>query len=230
MIINSVKVCFENHTIKVSDMQLEDLIKEQERKGTEELNISLKIAEREWNNVRTSLELCGDTGNFCREDFIVGIIDEDIILREPLKSPTKSVSFYSPTYYPMYFLRNLLVMEDKLPDLGYRSVEAMYVFIELVTKAASRIGLEGNFAMGFGNGYGYVRTGWLAEKGWAVERDTFYKQFFEGRKTKYDWEFFWDSIKKRFLTNFNTFKSWQNDPELHRKETRSKAKIKPLLV
>ncbi len=230
MIINSVKVCFENHTIKVSDMQLEDLIKEQERKGTEELNISLKIAEREWNNVRTSLELCGDTGNFCREDFIVGIIDEDIILREPLKSPTKSVSFYSPTYYPMYFLRNLLVMEDKLPDLGYQSVEAMYVFIELVTKAASRIGLEGNFAMGFGNGYGYVRTGWLAEKGWAVERDTFYKQFFEGRKTKYDWEFFWDSIKKRFLTNFNTFKSWQNDPELHRKETRSKAKIKPLLV
>jgi len=230
LIINSVKVCFENHTIKVSDMQLEDLIKEQERKGTEELNISLRIAEREWNNIRTSLELCGDTGNFCREDFIVGIIDEDIILREPLKSPTKSVSFYSPTYYPMYFLRNLLVMEDKLPDLGYQSVEAMYVFIELVTKAASRIGLEGNFAMGFGNGYGYVRTGWLAEKGWAVERDTFYKQFFEGRKTKYDWEFFWDSIKKRFLTNFNTFKSWQNDPELHRKETRSKAKIKPLLV
>ena len=230
MIINYTKVYFKNFVIRGSSVQLEDLIKEQERKETEELNASLRIAEREWNNVRMSLELCGDIGDFCKEDFMVGIIEEDVIFRQPLGSPTKSVSGYSPTYYPMYFLRNLLVMDDKMSDLGYRSIEAMYVFIELATKAVSRLGLDGNFAMGFGSGYGYVRTGWIAEKGWVVERDIFHREFFRGRKERYNWDFFWHSIKERFLHNFKTFESWKNDPDLYVRETKSKAKIKPLLV
>jgi len=211
-------------------MQLEDLIKKRERKETEELNASLKIAEREWDNVRTSLELCGDIGDFCKEDFMVGIIKEYVIVRQPLNSPTKSVSGYSPTYYPMYFVRNLLVMDDKMSDLGYQSVEAMYVFIELAVKAVSRLGLDGNFAMGFGNGYAYVRTGWVAEKGWVVERDIFYREFFRGKKVNYNWDFFWHSIKKRFSKNFKIFENWKSNPSLHARETKSKAKVKPLLV
>ncbi len=230
MIINSAKVYIINFAVDLNVMKLEDLIKERERKGTEELTASLKIAEREWNNVRTSLELCGDIGDFRKEDFMVGIIEEDVIVRQPLGSPTKSVSGYSPTYYPMYLLRNLLVMDDKMSDLGYRSVEAMYVFVELAVSAVSRLGIDGNFAMGFGNGYAYVRTGWVAEKGWAVERDIFYREFFRGRKVNYDWDFFWHSIKKRFFRNFNMFESWQSDPSLYLKETRSRAKVKPLLV
>jgi len=211
-------------------MELEELIKEQERKELEDLNTALKIAEREWNNIGTSLELCGDIGSFEREDYMVGIIEEDVIVREPLNSPTKSVSGYAPTYYPMYFLRNLLVMEDKLAEKGYKSIEAMYVFIELATMAVSKLGLDGNFAMGFGSGYGYVRTGWLAEKGWATEREIFYNEFFRGTKINYDWEFFWNSVRERFLINFNIFKNWKNDPDLYKKETQSKAKVKPLLV
>ena len=233
MIINYSSVLFWELQFGYFDdieMQLEDLIKEQERKELEELTTALKIAEREWKNIGTSLELCGDIGKFCKEDFMIGVIEEDVIVREPLSSPTKSVSFYSPTYYPMYFLKNLLVMEDKMPDLGYISIEAMYVFIELATQAVSRLGLEGNFAMGFGSGYGYVRTGWIAEKGWAIEREIFYNEFFRGRKIDYNWEFFWNFIKERFLINFNIFRKWKNDPELYMKETKSKAKVKPLLV
>ena len=211
-------------------MELEELIKEQERKELKDLNTALQIAEREWNNIGISLELCGDIGKFKREDFMVGIIEEDVIVREPLNSPTKSVSGYAPTYYPMYFLRNLLVMDDKLAEQGYKSIEAMYVFIELATQAVSRLGLDGNFAMGFGSGYGYVRTGWLAEKGWAAEREIFYNEFFRGTKINYDWDFFWNSVKKRFLTNFNICINWKNDPDLYKKETQSKAKVKPFLV
>ena len=211
-------------------MKLEELIKEQERKELEDLTTALEIAEREWNNIGTSLELCGDIGIFRKEDFMVGIIEEDVIVREPLNSPTKSVSGYAPTYYPMYFLKNLLVMEDKISEQGYKSVEAMYVFIELATKAVSRLGLVGNLSMGFGSGYGYVRTGWVAEKGWATEREIFFNEFFRGKKINYDWEFFWASVKEKFLINFNVFNSWKEDPDLYKRETRSKAKVKPFLV
>ena len=211
-------------------MKLEELIKERERKEFEELTTALQIAEREWENIQTSLELCGDIGNFRKEDFMVGVIEEDVIFREPLSNPTKSVSGYSPTYYPMYFLSNLLVMDDKMPDLGYKTIEAMYVFIELATQAVSRLGLDGNFAMGFGSGYGYVRSGWLAEKGWAVEREIFYNEFFKGAKINYDWDFFWNSVQEKMLVNFNIFKKWKDDPDLYLKETKPKAKVKPLLV
>ena len=106
-------------------MQLEDLIKEQETKNHKELNLALQIAEREWEKIKTSLELCGDIGKFEKEDFMVGIIEEDVIVRQPLSNPTKSVSVYSPTYYPMYFLKNVLIMEDKFEDMKYNSPEAM---------------------------------------------------------------------------------------------------------
>ena len=173
-------------------------------------------------------------GKYCKtfnkEDFMVGIIEEDVIVREPLNSPTKSVSGYAPTYYPMYFLRNLLVMEDKMTDQRYKSIEAMYVFIELATKAVSRLGLDGNFAMGFGSGYGYVRTGWVAEKGWATEREIFYNEFYKGTNINYDWEFFWNSVKEKFLHIFKIFNDWKKDPDLYRRETKSGAKVKPFLV
>ena len=99
--------------------------------------------------IRTSLEFCGDIGPFDKEDFMVGIIEEDVIVRQPLSSPTKSVSGYSPTFYPMYFLKNVLLMDEKFEDMGYNTLEAMYVFLELATKAVSRLGFTGNLAMGF---------------------------------------------------------------------------------
>ena len=211
-------------------MRLDELIKEQETKNLKELNHALGIAEREWENIRISLEYCGDIGKFDREDFMIGIIDEDVIVRQPLTNPTKSVSGYSPTYYPMYFLKNILIMEDKFDDLGYNSLEAMYLFVELATKAVSRLGLDGNFAMGFGAGYANVRTGWIAEKGWPEERELFYREFFKGRKTDLGWEFYWTSVKERMQSIFERFSKWKDDPEMFRKETKSKARVKPMMV
>lgn len=211
-------------------MQLENLIKEQETKNHKELNMALQIAEREWEKIRTSLELCGDIGKFDKEDFMVGIIDEDVIVRQPLSNPTKSVSVYSPTYYPMYFLMNVLIMEDKFEDMKYNSLEAMYVYIELATKAVMRLGLEGNLAMGFGAGYAYVRTGWIAEKGWAEEREIFHGEFFKGRTIYYNWEFIWNSVKEKIEGIFNKFSEWKDNPEIYNKETKSKAKVIPMMV
>ena len=212
-------------------MELEKLIRDPELdKAQKELNEALDIAEREWNNIRLSLELCGDIGNFDKEDFMIGIIEEDVILRQPLRSPTKSVSGYSPTFYPMYLVRNLLLMEDKFSDQGYKSIEAVYVFVELANQAAQRLGLDGNFAMGFASGYGNVRTGWIAEKGWGEEREIFSKIFFRGRKIDYDWEFYWNSTRTRLKSIYDKFIVWQQNPKVYNKETKSKAIVKPFIV
>ena len=211
-------------------MRLEDLIKEQETTNHKDLNRALEIAQREWENIRISLEFCGDIGNFDKEDFMIGIIEEDVIVRQPLSSPTKSVSGYSPTFYPMYFLKNVLLMDEKFEEFGYNTLEAMYVYIELATKAVSRLGLSGNLAMGFGSGYANVRTGWIAEKGWAEEREIFHSMFFKGRDVDYNWEFFWNSVKERMDKIFNKFIEWKEDPDIYKKETRPAAKVIPMMV
>lgn len=212
-------------------MELEELIRDREfDEGEKRLNDALVIAQREWANVRSSLELAGDIGEFDKEDFMIGVIEEDVIIREPLLSPTKSVSGYSPTFYPMYFVKNLLTMDEKLGKEGYKTIEALYVFVELATKASERLGLSGSFSMSFGAGYGSARTGWIAEKGYPLERDLFVKMFFRNRTKNYTWDFYWTSVRENLSEIFSKFDAWQNDESLYKREVKSKAIVKPMLV
>jgi hypothetical protein len=212
-------------------MELEELLKDREfEEGEKRLERALVIAEREWEKVRLSLGECGDIGGFDKEDFMIGVIKEDVIIREPLISPTKSVSFYAPTFYPMYLINNLLTMDEKFEERGYSTSEALYVYIELATKASERLGLRGTFAMAFGAGYGSVRTGWVAEKGFPVEREIFFDMFFKSRKKDYDWDFYWTSVRERLREILARFRAWQEDEELFHREVKSKAVVIPMLV
>jgi len=212
-------------------MDLEELLRDREfDEGEKRLNEALVIARREWENVRTSLKPAGDIGEFDKEDFMIGVIDEDVIIREPLNSPTKSVSGYSPTFYPMYFVKNLLTMDEKMDKDGYKTIEALYVFVELATKAAERLGLIGSFSMSFGAGYGSARSGWIAEKGYPIERELFVKMFFRNRKKSYDWDYNWTSVRENLNRIFTKFESWQNNEKLYKKEVKSKAIIKRMMV
>ncbi|MGB2690896.1 MAG: hypothetical protein WBB48_07145 [Thermodesulfobacteriota bacterium] len=212
-------------------MELEELLRDREfDEGEKRLNDAIDIAQREWENVRSSLELAGDIGEFDKEDFMIGVIEEDVIIREPLLSPTKSVSVYSPTFYPMYFVQNLLTMDEKLAKEGYRTIESLYVFVELAAKAGERLGLIGSFAMSFGGGYGTARSGWIAEKGYPLERDLFVKMFFKNKNESQDWDFFWTSVRDNLKQTFAKFEAWQNDEKLYKKEVKSKAIVKPMLV
>lgn len=212
-------------------MDLEEFLKDREyEKGEENLERALFIAKREWDNVRTSLRNAGDIGGFDKSDFMIGIIEEDVIIRRPLESPTKSVSGYSPTYYPMYFVKNLIRMDEKLSEKGYKTPEALYVYIELATRAAEKLGLEGSFSMAFGAGYASVRTGWIAEKGYPVERKIFADVFFYGRKKDYAWDPAWTSVNEKLAELFDKFMSWQKDEKLFRKEVKSPAVVVPMLV
>ena len=211
-------------------MELEQLIESEENKDRKELELTLQIAEKEWNKIGESLSLCGDIGEFSKQDFMIGIIEEDVIVRLPKISPTKSVSVYAPTYYPMYFVKNIKTMNEKFSEKGYRTTEALYSFIELATRASDRLGLRGTISMAFGVGYANVRTGWIAEKGLQREREIFEKMFFSGKFKNYDWECDWTSVKKVLKEIFDKFQSWQENELLYKEETASKKIVIPMLV
>ncbi|MCK5391925.1 MAG: hypothetical protein KAJ31_05815, partial [Deltaproteobacteria bacterium] len=107
---------------------------------------------------------------------------------------------------------------------------ALYVYVEIATKAAQRLGLKGSFAVSFGAGYGSARSGWIAEKGYPIERELFVKMFFRNRKKSYDWGFFWSSVKENLNGIFIKFQAWQDDESLYKKEVKSDAIVKPMLV
>lgn len=211
-------------------MELEELISREENEERKELEYTLDIAAREWENIGTSLKLCGDIGEFSAADFMVGIIEEDVIMRLPKISPTKSASVYAPSFYPMYFLKNLRIMDQKLRDKGYMTPEALYSFIELATVASKRLGLRGNISIAFGTGYASVRTGWIAEKGMRTERELFEKIFFEGKFKHNDWNFHWTSVQTSLKKIFDKFICWQADEALHKEETATGKIVKPMLV
>ncbi len=212
-------------------MELEELLRDRRfEKGEQKLQKALEIAETEWGKIAQSLELAGDIGGFRKEDFMIGDIEEDVIIRAPLESPTKSVSVYAPSFYPMYFVENLLMMDQRFGERGYSTPEALYSYIELATKAVERLGLKGSFSMAFAVGYGYVRTGWLAEKGYPEERLIFSKMFFKGMSKRHDWDFYFTSAKQRLSEILSLFMEWQNDESLYRKDVKSKSRVKAMMV
>ncbi len=207
---------------------LEELVSADETAS--EIKRASEIAREEWENIRVSLGLCGDTGDFRGDDFMLGTISGETITREPLGSPTKSVSVYSPTYYPMYLVENLREFREKFPEKGYRTTEALYVYVELVNAAALRLGLEGTLAMGFASGYANVRTGWIAEKGLAEQSAVFSEMFFSDRPKNYDWDFHWTSVRRKFGEIHEKFAAWQRSPALYLEESKSRAVVKPFIV
>ncbi len=206
---------------------LDDLV---DGAGSGRVESAMKIARREWENISASLELCGGTGEFSQRDFMVGVIDEDVIIKKPLLCATKSVDTNSPTYYPMYLVKNMLEMESLMPERGYRTPQALYCHIELAAKAVSNLGLSGTLAMGFACGYGVARTGWIAEKGLRRERDFFLETFFGSSKRNHEWNFRWHSTQVRIKKIFDKFLAWQKDGVLYGKETAEERKVKPPLV
>src|SRR5882724_9469332 len=104
---------------------------------------AVQIAKREWENIRASLEMCGDIGAFSPKDYI------NINGRFALPS------------LDLLLVRKLIEMDNKLPSYGYFTQEAAYVFYTLASRAGKRIGLIGRVAKTFGTGYSLIRTGCL---------------------------------------------------------------------
>src|SRR6201993_2080388 len=102
---------------------------------------AIQIAKREWENIRLSLQMCGDIGEF------------DSINRINTSSPIVSEA--------LPLIRSLIEMENKLSTYGYFTPEAGHVFTYLASRAGERFGLSYKLAQTFGRGYSWIRTGWF---------------------------------------------------------------------
>ncbi|MGQ0793324.1 MAG: hypothetical protein ACT4NX_04460 [Deltaproteobacteria bacterium] len=162
-----------------------------------EIQSAVQIARREWENIQISLQLCGDTGEFSLKRQVNG---------------------------NLYLTNSLMDMERKIPVHDYLTLEAAYVFAELASKAAERLGLSRNLAKTFGSGYSWVRTGWvdlrwlnaagkLRIKDHVVNQVLFFRLFFPSTEGDFIWGFDSPPVKARLKLIFDKFNMWQCNPD-----------------
>lgn len=156
---------------------------------------ALQIVEREWLNIRTSLEGCGDIGKFDSNNIINNI---------------------GPGWLSL--INNIIEMEYKFPNYGYSTRQAAYVFAALASKAGERLGLRDRLSQTFGNGYSWIRTGWFdmnggMEERYIVKQIFFLKLFFPlGGGDFVGWDFKSPAAMTKMKLVFDTFTEWQNNP------------------
>jgi hypothetical protein len=177
-----------------------------------EIQRALQIAQREWENIRVSLENCGDTGEFGENSVCLLQIEG------------------------LHLIRNLIEMENKLPKSGYFTGEAASIFTNLASIAAERVGLKGNLAQVFGTGYSWVRTGcfnlnsiYVEEPKHIIKQLFFFKLFFP-IGGGFNWDFNSPVIKTKLHLVFHKFIAWQCAPGSYVQDVKDyKSQIEPLL-
>ena len=167
---------------------------------------SIYIAQEEWENIRLSLEKCGDIGPYCATDqkHEVKIIHGDYKL-----------------------ITKLAEMRNKYGQCGYYSPEASFVFEKLATRAARKLGLSREFAYEFGNLYSLLRTEYLVLN---VDVDSnnntkrnFLRQFFYYEQLFpisefHDWNFGSVKVKNKLKGIYDKLIYWQHNPDSFEKE------------
>ncbi|HSE83886.1 MAG TPA: hypothetical protein VLB01_05010 [Thermodesulfobacteriota bacterium] len=171
--------------------------------GEMEIERALRLAEREWENIRFSLRMCGDIGAFDLKALNI--------------NGSNSLSL----------LRNIIEMENKLPVCGYFTKEAASVFAAFATEAGKRLGLSGELAQDFGRGYSLVRTGCVGsectkklEDQQLVKQLFFYKMFFPFGAYSGTWDFGSDVVGTKLRLIFDTFMTWQHAPRSYIQDVR----------
>jgi len=164
---------------------------------------AIHIAEREWEGLRRSFEMCGDIGDFNFEN----IKNHRWLVGKEYES----------------FISSLTEMNRKLSQYGYATPEALDVSIVLASIATEKLGLKNELALAFGMGYGFVRTGFISYYRADPKQILFYKMFFPlGRAWDLRCDIYLNLypnlIKKKLKIVFEKFKSWQDNPKLYEQD------------
>ena len=152
---------------------------------------ALQIARREWDNIRVSLERCGDIGEFDTRDY-------------------PSAGFFLSSEDSL-LIRNLMEMDKKLSTYGYTTPEATYVFAALASRSGERLRLIGSMAQTFGRTYSWFRTGYPLSDGTErriLNRMDIFDLFFPFI-LNLAWDFDSPAVKIGLKTVFNRFLEWQ---------------------
>jgi hypothetical protein len=157
-----------------------------------EIQRAIQAAERGWENIRASLEMCGDIGEFDTTNSLnIGLIpeSEDSLL-----------------------VRNLIEMENKFPTHRFLTPAAAYVFTTIASRAAGALGLTGELAQNFGSGYSLIRTGCFSSnrtEEHRVKQMDFLKLSFP-LGGGFNWKFHSPLVKVKLKFVFDKFVEWQD--------------------
>ena len=165
---------------------------------------ALEIANRQWENIRTSLGECGDIGVFDYES--------------PLYNNGNSEIDKGPS-----LVRSLVEMDRKILKYSYFTMEAANVFTTLASKAGVTLGLCETLASKFGCGYSLVRTSCLDQncvndvERHVLKQLLFFKIFYP-LGGFFDWDFDSPAEKLKLKLVFHMFKGWQKQPESYQRD------------
>jgi hypothetical protein len=155
---------------------------------------SIQIAEREWENIRCSFEMCGDIGDFNPEN--------------------PGISRWLVRQENEGFISNIIEMDKRLSQYAYSTSEALNLFTSLASIAAEKLGLKEELASAFGKGYGFVRTGFVAYHRLEPKQILFCKLFYP-IGVSFNRDFDPSLVKIKLKIVFERFMGWQNNPQLY---------------
>jgi hypothetical protein len=158
----------------------------------------LKLAAKLWGEIRNSLLLCGDIGEFSPKDFEYSDIPR--------------VTFNNKPVLPLSLLARLEDLDVEVNEVFWNVYEALAI------GAAKRLGFEGKMAIVFADSLTCVRTHMVG--GHRTEAEQCISQEIFLREVPLDSE--WDpnsiQIRKQNLLIYNKIKKWQLDPILYEEE------------
>jgi hypothetical protein len=170
---------------------------------------ALQIAKREWENIRLSLQDCGDIGEFLDAGLLTEL-SRGLDLDAANFSFPKSPIHMSKSTKSSLLAKELIDMDYKLirlPTYGYFTPEAAHVFTALTSRAVKRLGLKERTAKTFGSGYSLVRTGCLDSNGAEKQRweQMEFLKFFFPVRGGFNWDFNSLLVKKKLKLIFDKF-------------------------
>lgn len=174
---------------------------------------TIRIANREWDNIRKSLIEIAD----------VGELDLSVV----------PGTGFAKKYSGLYFVSSLNRLDEGFSENGYFTPEAAYVYVNLAYIAGKKLGLDDNFAESFGSGYSWVRTGFFdlyyVEDHRNVIKQLLFFQTFYPIEGDFNWSFDSSEVRERLKRVFNNFLLWQNNPAAYVKGLRVfREKLEPL--
>lgn len=158
----------------------------------------IKLAEKLWEEIRNSLSMCGDVGDFNPEEFELSDIQRVIWNDRPV--------------LPLSLLHRLGELKVEINEVFWNVYEALSIL------AAKRLGLEKRMAIAFADALTCVRTHMVGGHKTEAEQCIAQEIFL----SKIPFEAVWDpdspTVKTQLLVVYNKFNEWQVDPSLYKKE------------
>ena len=158
----------------------------------------LRLAAKLWGEIRNSLLLCADIGEFSPVNFEYSDIPR--------------VTWNDKPVLPLSLLERLRDLDVEVNEVFWNVYEALAI------GAARRLGFEGKMAIVFADSLTCVRTHMLGGHRTQAEQCISQEIFLSEVPLESDWDPNSSDVQRQHLLIYNKIKEWQLDPALYQKE------------